>query len=55
MTINRKFNKDEIVEKMNREICSITLEEYQKIEKEVQPEIEDTKRRIARMKRGEYF
>ena len=45
----------EIFEEMNREIGSITLEEYKEIEREVAIEVEDTKRRIKCFERGEYF
>jgi hypothetical protein len=55
MNLSQTLKEDEIFNEVNRKIASITLEEYLQIEKEVQPEIEDTERRIARMKRGEYF
>ena len=50
-----KFRR-ETREEMDREICRpMTLQEYREIQREVEIEVEETKRIIARMERGEYF
>jgi len=55
MTLNQILNEDELFNEVNLRIASITLEEYRQIEVEVEREVEDTRRRIACMEKGEYF
>lgn len=55
MTLNPLLDKDEIFNEVNLRIANTTSEEDREIEREVAIEVEDTKRRIARMEKGEYF
>jgi hypothetical protein len=44
-----------IFEEMDKEICSMTLEKYREIEREVAIEVEDTRRRMRSFKAEEYY
>lgn len=50
-----KIDLNTIKKRMNQRITNISLEEFQEIRRELQPEVEYTKRIIHDLERGEYL